>query len=64
MSAGVCDTESVYCFFFFYCPTCDGEYMSDFFCPDELTHSLRVWILVFFWRRILRWRIHALYFHE
>ena len=21
--------------------------MSDFFCPDELTHSLRAWILVF-----------------
>ena len=30
MSAGVCDTESVY-WFFFYCPTCEEEHMSDFF---------------------------------
>ena len=30
MPAGVCDTESVYCFFF-YCCTCEEEYMSDLF---------------------------------
>ena len=39
MPAGVCDTESVYWCSgdFFYCSTCEEEYMSDFFVCSALT---------------------------
>ena len=43
MSAGVCDTESVY--FFFLLSYVRGRVHERFFCLDELTHSLRAWIL-------------------
>ena len=47
MSAGVCETESVYCFFF-RLSYVRGRVHERFFCPEELTHSLRAGILVFF----------------
>ena len=49
MSAGVCYTESVYWFFSIVLRARESTCV--FFFLVELTHSLRAWILVFFWRR-------------